>query len=207
MKLSGVLHRIQIIVGLVVALGFAALAGFFMSDVAMAASDGGNLGVATQCSFVIPPEFVPDTEPGLFRNKDFPMESSSIKYSIYENGKDKVLTNREKKALLASGELTLVDESENLTKEIYQDAMSEAYTKEYGQDVGFTVTSFSKKKYDGFPGFRITSEFQPQDEMKVYQTVHIILSKYRTFTITYQRAEDDECVDLFNASAETIHVR
>lgn len=188
------------------ALFFAVLAGLLMSDVVEVRA-GGNLGVATQCSFVIPPEFVPDEEQGLFRNKDYPMESSSIKYSIYYNGKDKVLTNREKQALLSSGELSLVDESENLTKEIYQDTMKGAYAQKYGQDVGYEVTSFSKKSFDGFPGFKITAELQPADEPKVYQTAYIILSRYRTFSITYQRAEDDECEDLFDASAATIHVR
>ena len=203
---GGAFYKFKIFLGIMVAFFCAVAAGFLMSDV-VEASNGGNLAVATQCSFVIPPEFVPDTEPGMFRNKDYPMESSSIKYSIYYNGKDKILTNREKQALLNKGELSLVDDSENLTKEIYQDAMTEAYSQKYGQNVSYVVTSFSKKSFDGFPGFKITAELQPADEMKVYQTAYIILSRYRTFSITYQRAEDDECDELFNISAATIHVR
>ncbi|MCR5555986.1 MAG: hypothetical protein K6F75_00285 [Butyrivibrio sp.] len=202
----GVFYKVRICLGTMAAIFFAVMAGLLMSDVVKTRA-GGNLSVATQCSFVIPSEFEPDEEQGLFRHKDYPMESSSIKYNIYYNGQDKVLTNREKQALLRNGELSLVDESENLTKEIYQDTMSKAYSQEYGQDVSYEVTSFSKKSFDGFPGFKITAELQPAEDMKVYQTAYIILSRYRTFSITYQRAEDDECEDLFNTSAATIHVR
>ncbi len=181
------------------------IAGLSSSDVAMASSNG-ELNTATSCSFIVPPQFVPGEESGLFIHKDYPMESSSISYNIYYNGKDKVLTNREKQALLQKGEVPPIDESENLTKEIYQDMMSEAYAAEYGHDVDLDVTSFDRKSFDGYPGYKITSEFKPEGEMKVHQMVYIILSRYRTFTITFQGAEDDECQELFEKSAETIHV-
>ena len=200
-----IVHSIKLGIGILVTVALTAIAGLLESDVVIASSNG-ELKSATQCSFIVPPQFVPGEESGLFIHKDYPMESSSISYNIYYNGKDKVLTNREKQALLQKGEVPPIDESENLTKEIYQDMMSKAYAAKYGHDVDLVVTSFDRKSFDGYPGYKIISEFKPEDEMKVHQMVYIILSRYRTFTITFQGAEDDECQELFEKSAETIHV-
>lgn len=180
---------------------------FFNTAISSQAASNNELEVATQCSFIIPSDFVPGNESGLFINKNYPMESSSIKYSIYENGKDKVLTNREKKALAANGSFLSVEDSINLTKDIYQSILAEAYEKAYGMDVGYKVTDFTTKDFDGFPGYKIMAEFNTESNIMVYQTVYIILSKYKTFTISYQMAEDDECREMFDTSASTINVR
>lgn len=166
-----------------------------------------ELKTAVQCSFVIPREFVPGSERGTFKNINHPMESSTISYSYYDNGKDRILTNREKIALEKSNEAMIVDESLNLSREEYQKTLSEAYSKAYGIDVGYKVSSFDKINIDGYPGFRIYGDYQASGEERIYQTTYLIFSKYRTFTVTYQRAEDDDCQDLFEASAETIHIR
>lgn len=165
-----------------------------------------DLKTATSCSFLVPKEFVPGTEKGLFINKNYPMESSSIKFSYYDNEKDKILTNREKAAVLASGEMEIIDESLNLTSRIYQETMSAAYDNEYQQKVGFEVESFEKIKIDGYPGFKIVSSYQPADEEVIHQTVYMLISRYRMFTVTYQRAEDDDCETLFEESAASIHI-
>ena len=184
----------------------AVLSGFFLSGVITTLAED-DLKTATSCSFVIPNEFVPGTEKGFFINKNHPMESSSIKYSYYDNEKDKILTNREKAAVLASGEMEIIDESLNLIREIYQETMSAAYDNEYQQKVGFSVESFEKIRIDGYPGFKIVSSYQPADEEVIHQTVYMMISKYRMFTVTYQRAEDDDCEELFENSAATIHLR
>ena len=180
---------------------------FLNTAISSQAASNNELEVATQCSFIIPSDFVPGNESGLFINKNYPMESSSIKYSIYENGKDKVLTNREKKTLAANGSSLSVEDSINLTKDIYQSILAEAYEKAYGMDVGYKVTDFTTKDFDGFPGYKIMAEFNTESNIMVYQTVYIILSKYKTFTISYQMAEDDECREMFDTSASTINVR
>ncbi len=166
-----------------------------------------DLETAVQCSFSIPAEFVPGNQKGLFVNVNSPMESSTIQYSVYDNGLDKVLTNRERKELEESGTAAIIDESVNLTKDIYQSRLSDAYNKVYGENVNFNVSSFTKIRVDGYPGFKIESTYQKSDEEQIHQTVYMIISKYRLFTITYQRAEDDDCQDAFEASSETIHVR
>ncbi len=165
-----------------------------------------SLKTADWCSFLIPSQFEPSTEKGVFKNKSYPMESSSIMYSIYDNGKEVKLTNREKEALKGSVAPSVADETEKITKEIYEETLSAAYNSEYGQDVGFSVSAFENITVDGYPGYRIDSSYQAQDEEVIYQTVYMLLSRYRTFTITFQRAEDDDCEDLFKECASSIHV-
>jgi hypothetical protein len=165
-----------------------------------------SLEEASYCSFVIPPEFVPGSEKGLFVNKNYPMESSSIKYGVYDNGLNRIFTNREKQgeAIKAQGKVT--DESTSLTEDIYEETVAAAYNKEYGQDVGFKVQDYKEIKVDGFPGYRITSTYQPEGEEVIHQTVFMIISRYRTFTVTMQRAEDDDCETFFEECASSIHV-
>ncbi|SFB84398.1 hypothetical protein [Butyrivibrio sp. YAB3001] len=166
-----------------------------------------NLKSATQCTFMVPPEMDATTKKGLFEHLNFPMESCTISYSVYDNGEDKVLTNREKKAIEESGDKVVLYDPENLTKEIYQETISAAYNKEYGQNVGCHVESFEKIDIDGYPGYKISLTYKNADEEKIYQTAFIIVSKYKVFTVTYQRAEDDDCQEMFDISQASIHVK
>ena len=165
-----------------------------------------ELKEARQCTFVVPSDFVLQAETDTFVNKNEPMESSSISYNIYDNGKNITLTNREKKRNPASIEKAVIDNTANLTKSEYEKLLSESYNEAFGSDVDFTVESFENITIDGYPGYHIESSFMVPDQQKAYQTVYMIMSKYKTFTITYQRAEDDNCQELFEQSAATIHV-
>ena len=133
------------------------------------------------------------------------MESSSIQYSYYDNGKDVPMTNREKEAA-SQAVIPPTEEPELLTGEVYQETMAAAYNSKYGQDVGFAVSSFDRIIIDGFPGFKIESSYKVGEEETVYQTVYMLVSNYRIFTVTYQRAADDDCIGAFAESAATIHV-
>ena len=195
----------KVIRKLITAILFMCFVGSLLSSVTVRAAE--DLEVATECLFVVPPEFEPGRELGFFEHLNMPMESSSIRYNVYSNGKDKVLTNREKKLAEEAGGKVILDESQNLTKEIFEESLSNAYNEKYGADVGYKVSSFENIKIDGFKGYRIGATFQASGEERVYQTTYIILSKYKTFTITYQRAEDDDCQELFDMSEKTIHIR
>lgn len=194
------------VIGISLALALSLIAGTIVSKPIKAYADE-DLKEAKSCTFVIPSEFVPCTEKGLFINKNNPMESSSIFFDYYDNGKDVVLTNGERQQEEASGETEIIDDSLNMTKEIYQDTISSAYNTQFGEDVGFTVTSYENITVDGYPGFKVEANYQASGQERVYQTVYILLSKYRMFTITYQRAEDDDCLEAFAKSQATIHVR
>ncbi len=190
---------------LCILLVLASIAGLCLSVMAAEGSDE-EAGTATSCTFVVPPVFVPGEGKNIYVNKSYPMESSIIRCSSYYNGKDIVYTNREKKEREAAGITEEISEPEKLTKQIYQETMAAAYNSEYGEDVGFEVASFENITLDGFPGFKISSTYKAADEEKIYQTVYMIISKYRVFTITFQRAEDDDCEVYFEECASTIHV-
>ncbi|WP_026653917.1 hypothetical protein [Butyrivibrio proteoclasticus] len=194
------------VIGISLALALSLVAGVLSSKPMKALAED-ELKEAKSCTFVIPSEFVPCAEKGLFINKNNPMESSSIFFDYFDNGKDVVLTNRERQQEEESGELEIIDDSLNMTKEIYQETISNAYNTQFGEDVGFTVTSYENITIDGYPGFKIEANYQASGQERVYQTVYILLSKYRMFTVTYQRAEDDDCIEAFEKSAATIHVR
>ena len=199
------MKKIKIIGLVALSVVFAAIGAFVCSNVINTLAEE-QLKVAHHCTFVVPAEFEPSNTEGTFINKNAPMESSSISYSVYYNGKDIVLTNREKLANPESIEAAVIDNSRNMTSKSYSEMISAAYAKEYGQDVNFEVESFNNITIDGYPGYAIQSTFQLPDTEKVYQTVYILLSRYKTYTITYQRAEDDDCAELFEKSAASIHV-
>jgi hypothetical protein len=197
-------HRLKTLIGICAAAFFAAFTIMSFGGKAVYARE--NLDEASYCSFVIPPEFVPGSEKGLFINKNHPMESSTIRYGVYDNGRDRIYTNREKKEAAFKAQAAVTDETTSLTKEIYQETIASAYNSEYGQDVGYKVEAFSKITIDGFPGYKITGTYQPEGEEVIHQTVYLVVSKYRTFTITMQRAEDDDCEEFFEECASSIHV-
>ncbi len=200
------MKKFKTVLGVAVAIIMAGIAAYITSDVVYTLAEDAPKE-AHHCTFVIPSEFTPGTEGGTFINKNYPMESSSVSYHVFENGNDVVLTNREKLQQKEAIEEAVIDKSGELTKEEYEKILTESYNSAYGEDVGFTVDSFEKITVDGYPGYKIASYYQASGEEVVHQTVYMILSKYKTFTITYQRAEDDECEALFEQSADTIRVR
>lgn len=178
---------------------------FFVMDASCLKIDAEeNLKEATGCTFVLNRDYVPGGEKGFYVNRHWPMESSSVTYNVYDNGANLTLTNREKAQL---GEVdTTVYNMEKLDKHKYESLFSAAYAAEYGGDVHFRVEAFKRIEIDGYPGYRIDASYEPEGSQPIFQTVFIIRSKYRTFTITYQRASDDECQESFDISADTIHV-
>jgi len=178
---------------------------FFLSDsVCLELKANEELKEATGCTFVLNSNFVSTDVKGLFVNRYRPMESSSVSYSVYDNGADAMLTNREKAELAQKGQG--MDSMDKLDKHKYESAISEAYANEYGADVGFKVETFENIEIDGYPGYKIISSYEPEGSQVIHQNVYIIRSKNRTFTITYQRAADDECEESFEISAQTIRV-
>ena len=182
------------------------MAAFLSEASVVSAHAEEELKPAKQCTFVIPSRFKPSSEKNLFIDNSYPMESGSIKYSVYYNGMDIVMTNREREEAEKKAEEKVIDSSGELTKKEYEELLSANYNKEYGTDVGFKVSDFDTIEIDGFPGYKIEASYKVGDEEPIYQTVYMIRSKFRTFTIIYQRAEDDECSESFEKSAETIHV-
>jgi hypothetical protein len=206
MKKSIVTDKLKMVTGVALAAVLAMSTALLTGDAFRVRAEE-ELPEAAWCSFVIPDDFVPGPDRGVFINRNYPMESSTIGYSIYDNGKDVTITNRQRQeeSFNVPGN-RITDEPTLLTKEIYEETLSAAYNSKYGQDVGFVVESFDDIKVDGFPGFKIQSSYRAEGEETIHQTVYMLISKDKVFTITYQRAEDDDCSEQFEKSATTIHV-
>ncbi|MCR4902771.1 MAG: hypothetical protein K6A23_07930 [Butyrivibrio sp.] len=168
-----------------------------------AKAESEELEVAKSCTFVIPSEFVPSSTEGLFVDKNAPYESGTISYSVAITGEEVVLTNKERE--LEYEESLIEDASTQLTKDIYESQMTQAYNSKYGFDVAYSVSSFDIVEIDGFPGYKIGASYN-DGKQNIYQTVYMIISRYKTFTICYTRAEDDDVSEQFDKSAKTIHV-
>ncbi|WP_024865040.1 hypothetical protein [Butyrivibrio sp. FCS014] len=206
MKKSIVTDKLKMITAVALAAAVAMSTALLTTDAVKVRAQE-DLPEAGWCSFVIPSEFVPGPESGVFINRNYPMESSTIKYSFYDNGKDVTFTNRQRQeeSFNVPGN-RITDEPTLLTKEIYEETLSAAFNSKYGQDVGFAVESFDDIEVDGYPGFKIRSSYRAEGEETIHQTVYMLISKYKVFTVTYQRAEDDDCEEQFEKSADTIHV-
>lgn len=164
-----------------------------------------ELEKATGCTFVLPDGYVlSESEENVFVNSNYPLESGIITYSVVTTGSEDTLTNAERAEAAESTETETEDASTELTQEFYQETMAAALNEEYGTDVGYTISEFDNISIDGYPGYFIASTYQ--GKQTIHQMVYIVLSRYKTFTITYSRAEDDDTVEAFEASAATIHV-
>lgn len=164
-----------------------------------------ELEKALGSTFVLPDGYVlSESEENVFVNSNYPLESGIITYSVVTTGSEDTLTNAERAEAAESTETEAEDASTELTQEFYQETMATALNEEYGTDVGYTISEFDNISIDGYPGYFIASTYQ--GEQTIHQMVYIVLSRYKTFTITYSRAEDDDTVEAFEASAATIHV-
>ena len=166
-----------------------------------------DLGKAKSCSFIVPSGFKPTETPGLYVNEHYPLESANILYSVTEIPQDRILTNDE----VARGEKADTSEVEalydELTQDMYQEIQEENYKALYGENVNFTIESFENVTMDGFPGYLIKTSFTPEGAQTIHQTIYIVLSSNRVFTLVYSWANDDYFDEAFAESMATIHVR
>lgn len=166
-----------------------------------------DLPKAKSCSFIIPSSFKPTETPGLYVNEHYPLESANILYSVTDIPQDRILTNDE----VARGEKADTSDVEalydELTKEMYQEIQEENYKALYGDNVNFNIESFENNTMDGFPGYLIKTSFAPEGTQIIHQTIYIVLSSNRVFTLVYSWADDDYFDESFAESMASIHVR
>ena len=165
-----------------------------------------NLPESLSCSFVVPEDFHPGDEPGLYVNEFYPLESANITYSVSEIPQDKVLTNAQKAAGESADAANVEFRYDQLTGEMYESIQKGNYEALYGSNIGFTLESFENKDFDGFPGYLIRSSFTPEGSQTIHQVSAIVLSANKIYTIVYSRAEDDDFQVFIEQSIESIHV-
>ena len=186
---------------------FALIFGFLVCAVPMETkADMKELPAAQYCSVMIPESFKVTDVPGMYVNEHYPLESANISYGVKTLPADRVLTNGQK----AAGESADPNEVEirydELTANMYEEIMKENYEDLYGDGIGYTIESFEDIQQDGFPGYHIVSSFTPEGSQMIHQEAFILLSGNKVFTVVYSRAEDDDFIEVFKESMDSIHV-
>ena len=95
---------------------------------------------------------------------------------------------------------------QELSKESYEKMMAQQYAMVYGTAVSYQVSSFENITVDGFPGYRIEASWKDASQ-NIDQTVIMILSADKTYTITWSQAEDDLHTEDFAESQASVHVQ
>ena len=135
---------------------------------------------------MLPDGYLPsDSVKGMFVSQRNPLDSSNIYYTVSENLDKDVL-------------------NEMLASEEYRVQMEEKLKEEYGAEAAVDDFEYTELEIDGCPAHKVEVSCQA-GEARMEQLVYIIVAD-KTYTITYSQSADDEKMDEFKESAETIHV-
>lgn len=140
----------------------------------------------TGCSVVLPAGYVKsESVKGMYLAEHHPLDSSNIYYTVSEN-----INTESLKQLLDSDE--------------YRRKTEEKFKESYGEDAAISDYKVTKVTIDGCPAYRIELSCTAEG-MQMDQLMFIIMAD-KTYTITYSQSSDDERMEEFEQSAETIHV-
>lgn len=140
----------------------------------------------TGCTLVLPTGYVASEEvPGMYLSEYNPVDSSNIYYTVSENIDAAVL-----EAAMDSGE--------------YKETAEAKFKETYGDGASVISYRMVKAETDGCPSYKIELSCQV-DDMQMDQLVYIIAAD-KVYTITYSQSADDERMEDFKKSAETIQV-
>lgn len=140
----------------------------------------------TGCTLVLPAGYVASEEiPGMYLAERHPLDSSNIYYTVSENIDADALENA-------------MDFDE------YKHKAEMKFKEVYGAEASIIDYRMTKTKIDGCPSYKIELSCKVGD-MQMDQLVYIILAD-KVYTITYSQSADDERMEEFKKSAETIQV-
>ncbi len=162
---------------------------------------------AKSCTFILPEDYQSSSEAGMFVNSHYPLDASNITFqetALHEETEG--MTNAEKAASTTGATVQAGDNMQELSKESYEKMMAQQYAMVYGTAVSYQVSSFENITVDGFPGYRIEASWKDASQ-NIDQTVIMILSADKTYTITWSQAEDDLHTEDFAESQASVHVQ
>lgn len=140
----------------------------------------------TGCTVVLPAGYVKnDSVKGMYQAERHPLDSSNVYYTVSEN------VDRE-----ALDKILNTDE--------YKDKMQQKFRESYGSGASVSTYALTKESIDGCPAYKIELSCTVED-MRMDQLTYIIMAD-KTYTITYSQSADDERMEDFRKSAETIHL-
>lgn len=140
----------------------------------------------TGCSVVLPAGYVKsESVKGMYLSEHHPLDSSNIYYTVSENVDTDIV-------------------NQMLNSDDYKRKTEQKFKESYGAGAAISDYKMTKMTIDGCPAYRIELSCTVE-EMQMDQLTFIIMAD-KTYTITYSQSSDDERMEEFEESAETIQV-
>lgn len=138
------------------------------------------------CTLVLPAGYVKSSSiDGMYQAERYPLDSSNVYYTVSE-GMD-------------------TDSVDKLLRtDAYKNKTEQSFRETYGSGASVSSYQSAKVSIDGCPAYKIELSCTAED-MKLEQLTYIILAD-KTYTITYSQSADDERMEDFKKSAETIRM-
>ncbi|TCL60662.1 hypothetical protein EDD76_102361 [Kineothrix alysoides] len=138
------------------------------------------------CTFLLPEGYVAsDSIEGMYISERRPVDSSNIYYSVSEAADAETLGDA-----LASGS--------------YKTEVEKRFKEAYGAEAVIGTYQMQKLMVDGCPAYKIELSCTLEN-MTMEQLIYIIAAD-RTYTITFSQSPDDERMEEFAQSAQTIQM-
>ncbi len=140
----------------------------------------------TGCTLMLPVGYVASEEvPGMYVSERHPVDSSNIYYTVSEN--------------INAGDLEAAMDSDE-----YKQVAESRFREAYGEGASITAYRMTKAVTDGCPSYKIEMSCKV-DDMQMDQLVYMIAAD-KVYTVTYSQSADDDRMEEFKKSAETIRV-
>lgn len=140
----------------------------------------------TGCTLMLPTGYVASGEvEGMYLSERHPLDSSNIYYTVSEGIDADVLEDA-------------------MESEEYRQKAEQEFRDAYGENASVTDYRMTKTEIDGCPAYKIELSCKV-DDMQMDQLVYIIAAD-KVYTVTYSQSADDERMEDFKKSAETIQV-
>ncbi len=138
------------------------------------------------CTLMLPTGYVANEEiPGMYLSEYYPLDSSNIYYTVSENINTDSL-------------------EEAMDSEEYRQTAEASFKESYGEEASITAYKMTKTETDGCPSYKIEMSCQAGG-MQMDQLVYIIAAD-KVYTITYSQSADDERMEDFRKSLDTVRV-
>jgi hypothetical protein len=138
------------------------------------------------CTFLLPEGYVAsDSIEGMYISERRPVDSSNIYYSVSEAADAEAL-------------------GDSLDSGSYKAEMEKSFKEAYGAEAVIGTYRMQKLTVDGCPAYKIELSCTLEN-MTMEQLIYIIAAD-RIYTITYSQSPDDERMEEFAQSAQTIRM-
>ncbi|MCR5595449.1 MAG: hypothetical protein K6G12_06350 [Lachnospiraceae bacterium] len=135
-------------------------------------------------TYNLPEGFIEDPDyPGMYVTERYPIDASNMVYTELD----------------ADYTLQLMDEA------YFEETVENIFASRYGQAIDVTITEYTSYEIDNIPALRVKVEYDLADNHVT--SLMIIVNGTKTYTVIYTQNHDYDRMELFEASAASIHVQ